>query len=374
MSKLEELIQKLCPNGVEYKTFEDFSIQLTGMSGVSNKWAETGNCVFIDYMNAYTHLKIDTTLIKKATVKNLRQTILQKGDILFTSASEVPDECAISSVIENDIQDGVFLDDHLFGIRILEKYRTEINSTFLNYYFRGIEFRKIVQKAVRGVTRFYISKKDFMKIKIPIPPIEVQEEIVRILDKFTELSAELSAELTAELTARKKQYEFYRDKLILEQENVEYKTLGEIATEMYRGSGIKRDELTPEGISCVRYGEIYTTYDVWFDKCVSHTNEQAITSKKYFENGDILFAITGESVEEIAKSCAYTGNNKCLAGGDIVVMKHKQNPKYLAYALSTTDAQRQKSYGKIKSKVVHASVPSIKLISIPLPLLPCKKK
>ena len=143
---------------------------------------------------------------------------------------------------------------------------------------------------------------------------------------------------------------------------------------MYRGSGIKRDELTPEGISCVRYGEIYTTYDVWFDKCVSHTNEQAITSKKYFENGDILFAITGESVEEIAKSCAYTGNNKCLAGGDIVVMKHKQNPKYLAYALSTTDAQRQKSYGKIKSKVVHASVPSIKLISIPLPPLAVQEK
>ena len=91
--------------------------------------------------------------------------------------------------------------------------------------------------------------------------------------------------------------------------------------------------------------------------------------KKYFENCDILFAITGESVEEIAKSCAYVGNEKCLAGGDIAVMKHKQNPKYLAYALSTTDAQRQKSYGKIKSKVVHANVPSIKSISIPLPPL-----
>ena len=138
---------------------------------------------------------------------------------------------------------------------------------------------------------------------------------------------------------------------------------------MYRGSGIKRDEVTQEGIQCVRYGEIYTTYDIWFDRCISHTNEQAILSKKFFENGDILFAITGESVEEIAKSCAYVGNDKCLAGGDIVVMKHKQNPKYLAYALSTTDAQRQKSYGKIKSKVVHASVPSIKSISIPLPPL-----
>ena len=150
-------------------------------------------------------------------------------------------------------------------------------------------------------------------------------------------------------------------------DGVEYKSIGEIAVDIYRGSGIKREEITETGTPCVRYGEIYTTYDIWFDRCVSHTNEQTITSKKYFESGDILFAITGENVEEIAKSCAYIGNDKCLAGGDIVVMKHKQNPKYLAYALSTTDAQRQKSYGKIKSKVVHASVPSIKSIIIPLP-------
>lgn len=155
---------------------------------------------------------------------------------------------------------------------------------------------------------------------------------------------------------------------------VKWVRLGNIATEMYRGSGIKRDQVTQEGVQCVRYGEIYTTYDIWFDRCVSHTNEQTITSKKYFESGDILFAITGENVEEIAKSCAYIGNEKCLAGGDIVVMKHKQNPKYLAYALSTTDAQRQKSYGKIKSKVVHASVPSIKSITIPLPSLDVQEK
>ena len=118
---------------------------------------------------------------------------------------------------------------------------------------------------------------------------------------------------------------------------------------MYRGAGIKRNEVTESGISCVRYGEIYTTYNVTFDKCVSHTNEEKITSKKYFEYGDVLFAITGESVEEIGKSIVYLGNEKCLAGGDIVVMKHKQNPKYLAFALSTTNAQMQKSKGKIKS-------------------------
>lgn len=155
---------------------------------------------------------------------------------------------------------------------------------------------------------------------------------------------------------------------------VEYKKLGEIATDIYRGAGIKRDEITEHGIPCVRYGEIYTSYGIWFDKCISHTDENKIASKKYFEYGDILFAITGESVEDIAKSIAYVGHEKCLAGGDIVVLKHKQNPKYLAYALSTAEAKLQKSKGKVKSKVVHSSVPAIKEIKIPVPPLEIQRE
>lgn len=146
-------------------------------------------------------------------------------------------------------------------------------------------------------------------------------------------------------------------------------TLGDIATDMYRGAGIKRDQVRDSGIPCVRYGEIYTTYNIAFDECVSHTDESLISSKKYFQKGDILFAITGESVEEIGKSIAYLGENKCLAGGDIVVMKHKQNAKYISYALSTPDAIRQKGFGKTKLKVVHTSVPSLKEITIPVPSL-----
>ena len=122
-----------------------------------------------------------------------------------------------------------------------------------------------------------------------------------------------------------------------------------------------------EGVPCVRYGEIYTTYGVWFDECVSHTLVENVPTPKYFEHGDILFAITGESVEDIAKSTAYVGYDKCLAGGDIVVLKHTQNPKYLAYVLSTTTAQMQKSKGKVKNKVVHSSVPAIKEIVVPIP-------
>lgn len=161
------------------------------------------------------------------------------------------------------------------------------------------------------------------------------------------------------------------DELIKElcPDGVEYKRLGEIGTSFYRGSGIKRDDIIPDGIPCVRYGEIYTTYHVAFSRCISHTQNQNLAKSKFFSHGDILFAITGESVADIAKSCAYLGNEDCLAGGDILVMKHEQNPKYIAYALETNDARKQKSKGKIKSKVVHASVQSIKDIVIPVPPL-----
>ena len=210
-----------------------------------------------------------------------------------------------------------------------------------------------------------LSSEQLKKMIMPVPPFPIQREIVRILDSFTELTAKLTAELTAELTARKKQYEYYRSELLTFGDDLPMVTLGDIATEIYRGSGIKREEVTETGTPCVRYGEIYTTYNVWFDTCVSHTK----TGTKTFDHGDILFAITGESVEEIAKSCVYMGHEKCFAGSDIVVMKHNQNPKYISYALSTASAQAQKSKGKVKSKVVHSSIPALKEIVIPIPPL-----
>lgn len=210
MNKLNLLIKKLCPNGVEYKSLLEMFDDIKGMGGVSNKWAEEGNCRFIDYMNAYKNMSIDVDDLPFATVKNLNQDTLKKGDILFTSASEVPNECAIAAAIEKDITEGVFLDDHLFGLRLKEEYSNKFNTGFLKHYFRCEAYRKQVLKAVRGVTRFYISKPDFMKIRIPVPPREVQDEIVRALDNFTELAAELAAELTA----RKQQYNCYRNKLI----------------------------------------------------------------------------------------------------------------------------------------------------------------
>ena len=235
-----------------------------------------------------------------------------------------------------------------------------MKATFLEYIQKNA-----VNSSVTSIRRPMINK-----YPVPVPPLEVQREIVHILDHFTLLTAEL----TAELTARKKQYEFYRDELLKPKAVIPLVTLKDIATDMYRGSGIKRDQVTEDGVPCVRYGEIYTTYNTSFDNCVSHTQLEYVSNPKYFEHGDILFAITGESVEDIAKSIAYIGHDKCLAGGDIVVMKHQQNPRYLAHVLNTSMAREQKSKGKVKSKVVHSNVSSIEQIKIPLPSLDVQKR
>lgn len=362
MTKLEQLIKELCPDGVEYKTLGELGKFYGGLSGKNKNDFKNGNSKFITYMNVFSNIALNLDVTDTVKInEGEKQNTIHYGDVLFTGSSETPDECGMSSVLTINTEEKLYLNSFCFI------YRFNNSKLFLpafsKYLFRSELLRKQIIKTASGVTRFNVSKAKMAKVQIPVPPLEVQREIVRILDNFTELTQEL----TQELTLRKKQYSYYRDYLLDFGDNVEWKTLGEIATGFYRGWGIKRDELTENGTPCIRYGEIYTTYGIHFDKCVSYTDENNIKSKKYMEYGDILFAITGESVEDIAKSTVYIGKEKCLVGGDIVVMKHNQNPKYLSYALSTTDARIQKSKGKIKSKVVHASLESIKQIKIPVP-------
>lgn len=150
-------------------------------------------------------------------------------------------------------------------------------------------------------------------------------------------------------------------------DGIEYKKLDDIATNWFRGSGIKRDEVTDSGQPCVRYGELYTTYGLFFDCCISHTSINVLPNPKVARKGAILFALTGESVEDIATSTAYIGEEDIFVGGDLLVMEHEQNAKYLSYALSTDEARMQKTKGKVKSKVVHSSKESISQIVIPIP-------
>ena len=143
-----------------------------------------------------------------------------------------------------------------------------------------------------------------------------------------------------------------------------------IADKIYKGNGITKDEVFVDGDTpCVRYGEIYSKYTQAFKTCFSATNIDIQKSPQLFHYGDILCAGTGELVEEIGKSIVYLGSQECLAGGDIIVLRHHQNPSFLNYALNSNYAQTQKSRGKAKLKVVHISAFEIGSTFILLPPL-----
>ncbi len=293
---------------------------------------------------------------------------LYKGD-LIVEKSGGGEKQPVGRVVLFDKEDGEFSFSNFTSVlRIKEK--DSLISKFLYIYLYYIYRRgdtKKMQRATTGIHNIEFEK--FLNIDIPDIPLSEQQRIVAQLDEaFAEIDM-IKAEAEKQLSDAKALFQKALSQAMTPKEGWEKKTLGELATSMYRGSGIRRDQVTKEGMPCVRYGEIYTTYNIAFDDCVSHSKEEYISSPKYFEHGDLLFAITGESVEDIGKTIAYLGYEKCLLGGDIICMKHRQNPKFLAYALSTEDAIKQKGLGKTKLKVVHTNAPALKSISIPVPPL-----
>lgn len=153
------------------------------------------------YSNPATNLNYNDYV--KIAIKE-RQNAIEQGDILFTGSSETPNECGMSSVILDKVEEPIYLNSFCFGYRLNDKSKFDFG--FLKHIFRSYYLRKQIFKTANGVTRFNVSKKLFAEIDIPVPPLEVQEEIVRILDTFSSL--------TAELETRKKQYQYYRDKLL----------------------------------------------------------------------------------------------------------------------------------------------------------------
>ena len=244
----------------------------------------------------------------------------------------------------------------------------DYNPRFVYYALISPIFQQKVIKIANSAkaTLPIISKGKWEVLEIPVPPLSEQQSIVDYLDStFAKIDA-MKANAEKALNEAKALFQASLKEMLEPKEGWEEKAIKDFATDLYRGSGVKREQVTKEGISCVRYGEIYTKYNYHFNECNSHTLAKYVNSPKYFEHGDILFAITGESVEEIGKSIAYTGNEKCIAGGDIVVMKHNYEPRYISYALSTPSSVKQKGHGKTKLKVVHTNIPSLKEIIIPI--------
>ena len=137
-----------------------------------------------------------------------------------------------------------------------------------------------------------------------------------------------------------------------------------------RGNGIKRSEIIEDGFPCVRYGEIYTTYNISFSTMVSFIAEELHSKSKHFSYGDILMTLTGENKPDIAKAVAYLGKEKVAASGDLGIWSHHgMNPLYLVYLLDSPCVIEQKIGKATGNIIVHISGEKIGEILVSIPPL-----
>lgn len=238
------------------------------------------------------------------------------------------------------------------------------------YYFLKINegyFQKIGGKMQMP----QIATPDTDKFEVPIPcpdnpekSLAIQSEIVRILDKFTTLTAEL----TAELNMRKKQYNYYRDQLLsFKDGEVEWKTLGEIG-EFIRGKRFtKADYVEDGGISVIHYGEIYTRYGVYTTHSLSQVRADMAASLRYAKHGDVVITDVGETVEDVGKAVAWLGDDDIAIHDHCYAFRHSLNPKFISYYMQTDSFISEKAKYVARTKVNTLLINGFSKIMIPVP-------
>lgn len=136
-----------------------------------------------------------------------------------------------------------------------------------------------------------------------------------------------------------------------------------------KGSGGTKADDADVGVACIRYGDIYTTYDTLIRKIVRFITEQASASYTPIQHGDILLAASGETFEEIGKSSAYLGDENSVCGGDVIILRPVKivDPAFLAYALASSVSQSQKSLMGKGFTVIHIYAGDLRDLVIVLP-------
>ena len=204
MSRLAELIEELCPDGVEYRPLGAIADLQRG-AGMPKKLFVDKGIPAIHYGHIFTKYGIQTKCAAAylAPGDAEKLTRVYPGDLVVANTSENLEDVGKGVVWLGDVE-GV-TGGHATVVRSLV-----VDTVFLSYYLRTEDFALKKRKYAQGTKVIELSAVNLSKIDIPVPPLEVQREIVRILDQFTTLEAELEAELEA----RRTQYEHYRNHLL----------------------------------------------------------------------------------------------------------------------------------------------------------------
>lgn len=217
-SKLEELIEKFCPNGVEYRELGEICNIRNGYTPKKNekKFWDNGAIPWFKLEDIRLNGNVLKDSIQKVTKDAIKNELFEKDSIIISTTATI----GVLAIIEVPFICNQQLTVLTPKQKLIIKYL---------YYYLSNEEEQLLNLANSSGGIKIISNSNLKQVKIALPPLEIQEEIVRILDKFTELTTELITELTTELTLRKQQYKHYRDELLNKAKNIKIVTLDMIS-------------------------------------------------------------------------------------------------------------------------------------------------
>ena len=342
MSKLQELIQKLCPNGVEYKKLGDFCEIKTG-KGITKSDAVLGGTYPI-ISGGQSPMGYYHTFNREANIVTISRVGAYAGFV-------------------NYIKERFYLNDKCFSVIPASE---RVSTLFLFYALKNMESKIKELQSEGGVPTINTTK--VSNLEIPLPPFEIQEEVALILDRF----AEYAAELQAELQARKEQYEYYRNKLLTFDkigggtQSVTWMKMSEIGA-FTRGNGLQKKDFTESGVPCIHYGQIYTYYGTSATKTKSYVSEDTAKKCKKAHEGDLVIASTSENVEDVGKTVAWLGEEDIAISNHTFIFSHNQNPKYLSYLFQTEWFAKYKKTKAVGVKVIDIPQKALEDLCIPIP-------
>jgi len=345
MSKLDELIKELCPNGVEYKELGEICITVTSpLKLKKSDYKIEGKIPIIDQGEEYIAGYID-----------FNEYLPKEEYILFGDHSEI-----IKYVNFEFIQGAD-------GLKIL-RTKNQIKVKYIYYCFNNF------YKKENGYKRHWSNAK---RTLIPIPPLEVQDEIVKILDDYTKSVEELKEKLNEELIARKKQYSWYRDYLLKFENKVKMVKIGDL---FEFKNGINKDKSSfGKGTPIINYVNVYKKNKIYFEDLkglVEASNDELV--RYGVKRGDVFFTRTSETIEEIGYTSVLLEDiENCVFSGFLLRARPITDlllPEYCAYCFSTSNIRNAIIKKSTYTTRALTNGTSLSQIEIPLPPLEVQKR
>ena len=344
---IDRLVAELCPDGVEYRPLESLGKRNKGTAITASKMRslEPGNKDLRIFAAGSTFVDTDSSNIPA-------KDILHGPAIIVKSRGYIGFEYYEESFTHKNEMWSYTLDSKI------------VDQKFIYYYLLTQAYYLQELARSKSVKLPQLAVKDTDSLEVPVPPLEIQEAIVEILDKFTNLEAELEAELEA----RTLQYEYYRDSLF-EALDCPRVPLGSFAR-LVRGSGMPKTDFSESGVGAIHYGQIYTKFGTATAEVITHVPEEKAKKLAVVNPGDVIVANTSENLEDVCKAVAWVGDSDIVTGGHATVIKApEQNAKFISYYMATGRFNKDKRRHAFGTKVIDVAPKNLAKIEFPVPPL-----